>query len=260
MILVISGTKEGREITSLLISKDYKVLSATVVNHGARLILHNDMMENTREYTIREAFNKIFQINPFRLIVDASHPYPEGVSKFAKEFCSNRNIPYFRFVREEVQLPENPLLFAVYSWEEAARKAAEMGDTIFLTTGSFNLEQFLCHPDMAGKRVVVRVLPDPQVITKVRSLGLPSRDIVAMQGPFSREMNRATFKMYGASVVVTKESGRAGGTDNKVSVALKLMIPVVVIKRPPVKGHDAIIVNSYGQVLQGVKSILADDK
>jgi len=252
---VISGTREGREITSLLISKGCEVLSATVVNHGARLILHNNLMENTGEYTTRDAFSRVFKTYPFRLIVDASHPYPEGVSKLAGEFSGKRDIPYFRFVREEVKLPENPLLFAVYSWEEAARKAAEMGDTIFLTTGSFNLEEFLCHPDMAGKRVVVRVLPDPQVIAKVRSLGLPSRNIVAMQGPFSREMNRATFKMYGASVVVTKESGRAGGTDNKISVALKLKIPVVVIKRPPVKGNNVITVSSYEQVLQEVARI-----
>ncbi|WP_418790664.1 precorrin-6A reductase [Phosphitispora sp. TUW77] len=253
MILVISGTREGKEIASLLTSKGYDILYATVEDHGAKLVLNNDMMENTEEYVTHNALSQVFKNYPFKLIVDVSHPYPEGVLKSVGEFGQNRDIPYLRFVRKEVKLPENPLLFAVYSWEEAAKKAAELGDTIFLSTGSFNLAQFLSHPDMAGKRVIVRVLPDSQVIAKVRSLGLPPRDIVAMQGPFSKEMNRATFKMYGATVLVTKESGRAGGTDNKISVALKLKIPVVVIKRPQVKGDGTIIVDSYEQVLEGVK-------
>lgn len=183
-------------------------------------------------------------------MVDTSHPFPGGISRLAKDFCRQHNIPYVRFVREEVELPVSPLLNPVGSWEEAAEKAAGFGNTVFLTTGSYNLELFLKYPGIVNKRVVVRVLPDHRVIEKVRSMGISPRDIVAMQGPFSKEMNRVTFKMYNTSVVVTKDSGRAGGTDAKISAALSLKIPVVLIKRPDFTEIDIDIVYTYEQVLE----------
>jgi precorrin-6A/cobalt-precorrin-6A reductase len=194
-----------------------------------------------------------------QILIDASHPFPGGLSALAKGLCRTSGIPHIRFVREEVDLPESPLLFPVYSWEEAAQKAAELGNTIFLTTGSYNLELFVKHPAMTGKRIVVRVLPDHRVIEAVQLLGIIPRDIVAMQGPFSKDMNRFTFKMYNASVIVTKDSGRVGGTDSKISAALGLKIPVVIIKRSQLlekDGDTLYTVYTYEQVLEKVAFLL----
>ena len=234
MITVLAGTQEGREITSLLTLKGYEVLSVTGESD----------------------FCKIIENQSFQLVVDTSRPFPESISSLAKDFCRQHNIPYIRFIREEVELPENPLLFPVHNWEQAAEKAAEFGSTIFLTTGSYNLELFLQHPELSGKRIVVRVLPDHQVIEKVQALGVAPRDIVAMQGPFSKEMNKITFKMYNASVIVTKDSGRVGGTDTKIAAALNLKIPVVIIKRPKLPEKDADTVHTYEQVLEKVSFLL----
>jgi len=206
-----------------------------------------------REYSGPGTFGKILQTFPLRIMVDASHPFSEGISGQAENYSRLSNIHYFRFIRDETKLPESPLLFPVDSWEEAAWKATEIGDTIFLTTGSYNLELFLRYVRKSGKRLVVRVLPDHQVIEKVRALGVAARDIVAMQGPFSGEMNKATFKMYNASVIVTKDSGRAGGTDSKISAALKLKIPVVIIKRPKLKDSGENTVYTYEQVLKKIQ-------
>lgn len=234
MIIVLSGTQEGREINALLTLKGYEVLSVT----GER------------------GFCKIIENQSFQLVVDTSRPFPETISSLAKDFCRLHNIPYIRFVREEMELTENPLLFPVNTWEQAGEKAAEFGNTIFLTTGSYNLELFLQHPKLAGKRKVVRVLPDHHVIAKVQALGVVPKDIIAMQGPFSKEMNRITFKMYNASVVVTRDSGRVGGTDTKISAALGLKIPVVVIKRPKLLEKDGDTVQTYEQVLEKVSFFL----
>lgn len=234
MLLVLAGTSEGREITSILAANGYKVLSVTGESD----------------------FCKIVENQSFQLVVDTSRPFPENISSLAKDFCRQHNIPYIRFIREEVELPESPLLFPVYTWEQAAEKAAEFGSTIFLTTGSYNLKLFLQHPKLAGKRLVVRVLPDHQVIAKIQALGVAPRDIVAMQGPFSKEMNKITFKMYNASVIVTKDSGRAGGTDTKIAAALQLKIPVVIIKRPKLLEKDGDTVHTYEQVLEQVAFLL----
>lgn len=234
MILVLAGTREGREIESLLTLKGYEVLSVIK----------------------QSGFDEIPKSESIQLVIDTSHPFPGSISGLAKDFCRQRNIPYLRFIRDEVELPVSPLLYPVDSWEQAAEKAARFGNTVFLTTGSYNLELFLNHPSLVGKRLVVRVLPDHQVIEKVQSLGVAPKNIVAMQGPFSKEMNRITFKMYNASVIVTKDSGRAGGTDTKLSAALQLKIPVVIIKRPKLQAQDYDIVHTYEQVLDRVSLLL----
>jgi len=235
MIIVLLGTREGREISSLLAAKGYEVLAVTATEKDLESLLKNRKV---------------------RIILDASHPFPDGLSTLAKELCGTRGIPYIRFDREEVDLPKSPLLFPVYSFEEAAPQAAELGNTVFLTTGSYNLELFLKHPAMIGKRIVVRVLPDHRVIKAVQSLGVNPRDIVAMQGPFSKDMNRSTFKMYNASVIVTKDSGRVGGTDSKISAALGLKLPVVIIKRAKPLEKDGDTVHTYEQVLEKVVFML----
>jgi len=137
---------------------------------------------------------------------------------------------------------------------EAARKAAGLGKTIFLTTGSNNLEVFLDSVKGQNLRLVVRVIPEHKVIKKCQDLGLAPKDIVAMQGPFSKEMNRITFKSYNASVIVTKDSGKAGGTDTKISAALSLNIPVVVIKRG--KAGECNVVRTYNEIIEMLETVL----
>ena len=255
MIIVLSGTLEGREINSLLALKGYEVQSVTAVNHGSHIIVHNASMEVVEEHHGKGVLEKVIDNQAVRMVIDTSHPSLEGISRLAKELCRKNNIKYIRFVRAEVDLPESPLLFPVYTWEGAVQKAAKLGNTIFLTTGSYNLEVFLQHPDIVGKRVVVRVLPDYRVIERVQALGIVPKDIVAMQGPFSKDMNRVTFKMYNTSVIVTKDSGKAGGTDSKISAALSLNIPVVIIRRPKLKDQEIDTVHTYGQVLEKVTEI-----
>jgi precorrin-6A/cobalt-precorrin-6A reductase len=233
MIAVLAETQEGREIASLLSLKGYEVLS---------LVQNN--------------FSEITEKQFLQLVIDTSRPFPGSISLFAKDFCEKNKIPYIRFVREKVELPDNPLLSPVYTWEQAAEKAAEFGATIFLTTGSHNLELFLKHPKLSEKRIVIRVLPNHQVIAKVQALGVSPRDIVAMQGPFSKEMNKATFKMYNASVIVTKDSGRTGDTDTKIAAALSLRIPVVILKRPGSLEKSVDTAHTYDQILAKVAFLL----
>ena len=55
-----------------------------------------------------------------------------------------------------------------------------------------------------------------------------------MQGPFGVEMNRAMLVHYRAEVLVSKESGGLGGTDAKLTAALELGVPVVLVQRPQI--------------------------
>ncbi|HEX3031969.1 MAG TPA: precorrin-6A reductase [Bacillota bacterium] len=254
MILVLSGTREGREISWLLAEKGYRVSSARMTEHATRLIIESPDSQLLAEHHLSVGLENILSTYQLKLVIDAAHPSPSGISAQIKEYCNHRGLSYLRFAREEVVLPESSLLHPVYSLQEAAEKAAALGNTIFLTTGSHKLAEFLQHPDIQGKRVVVRVLPDHRVLEGVQALGIPSRDIVAMQGPFSREMNRITFKMYNAAVIVTRDSGNAGGTDSKIAAALSQNLPVVIIRNS--RSRDEQAVQTYDGVLEKVRQLI----
>ena len=80
--------------------------------------------------------------------------------------------------------------------------------------------------------MTVRVLPTAEVLAQCEALGLTPKQIVAMQGAFSTELNVALFKHACAEVIVTKNSGQIGGADTKLAAAKLLGLPVVMINRP----------------------------
>ena len=53
-----------------------------------------------------------------------------------------------------------------------------------------------------------------------------------MQGPFSEEMNYAMLRETNARILLTKESGAAGGFPEKLRGAKRAGAAVVVVKRP----------------------------
>ena len=50
-----------------------------------------------------------------------------------------------------------------------------------------------------------------------------------MQGPFSKELNLAMLRSIGAAWMVTKEAGRAGGFEEKMTAAKEAGVKVVLI-------------------------------
>ncbi|MGB9804154.1 precorrin-6A reductase [Desulfofundulus sp.] len=254
MILVLYGTAEARELISLLASSGYPVMATALTAYGGMLAGMGGAVEvlpapeDVADLTIRMKERGI------ALVVDGTHPFPGPLSEMAREACNNLQIPYIRYQREEINLPDDPLIHPVDSWEEAVYEAARLGDTIFLTTGSNNLELFVHSPVMCGKRLVVRVLPDHRIIKKCQDLGFSPRDIVALHGPFSTRFNRAIFQAYRADVIVTRDSGRT--TDTKIKAALALKLPVVVIKRNLSAENN--IVYSCQQVFRLVQQYLGE--
>ncbi len=196
---------------------------------------------------------------PF-LIIDASPP--SSSVKFAplRQWCEQRSIPYLRLERPETILPASSLIYPVDSWEEALlqleqRVSAMFQEkgrpvTVFVTTGSHQLESIVQSPFARLARLVVRVLPEGRLVQKCQDIGIPPRDIVAMQGQFSKEVNRVLFKFYGAEILLTRDSGSAGGTDTKISAALELGLETVLVKR--IKPNTGLTVNNVNELLDWV--------
>lgn len=236
MIVVLSGTGDGRWLTGELNKLGYRVLVAAPSGYSAEFTAENGVVR-MEEALPADTDDWLRRINA-QVLVDCRHPFARDNGAELARDCEKLGIPYLALGREETRVEPGELVFPVYSMQEAAEKAAGLGKTIFLTTGSHDLEHFTKLQEQQGIRLVVRVLPEHRVIKKCQDMNIKPKDIVAMQGPFSKQINKALFKMYRASVVVTKDSGQAGGTDTKIEAALSLKIPVVLVKRINTGGQE----------------------
>ncbi|SFT82954.1 precorrin-6A/cobalt-precorrin-6A reductase [Selenomonas sp. GACV-9] len=248
MIFVAAGTQDGRELSKYLLEHGYDVAASVVSHYGEQLLADcrgRSLIINDKPLD-KEGLESYLTGHRIRLLVDASHPYAVNVSANAMEACQALGIPYVRYERDLTAVHYDQVT-VVHSYEEAAAAAARLGKRIFLTTGSRNLAKFTTAEELQDRELVARVLPTAEVISLCESLGLTPGQIVAMQGPFSKQLNKELFQKYQADVIVTKNSGTIGGTDTKFAAAEELDLPVVVIDRP---------VMAYGNVGRTYEDIL----
>lgn len=254
MILVLYGIGESQLLINMLTGAGYRVAAAVRTEYGGVLASRGGAVKTIPVPSGGQEMCALLREMAIQMVIDASHPFNNPVSETFRQSCARMAVEYLRFYRRESNLPDDSLIHSVYSWQEAALKAAEFQGTVFLTTGSNNLDVFVNCGALKGRRVVVRVLPEHQVVKKCRDMGISPRDIVALHGPFSTKFNRAIFQAYKAGVVVTRDGGPSGGTETKIKAALALKIPVVLIRREqPNKYGDP---ESCEQVLERVRAIL----
>ncbi|NDL63179.1 precorrin-6A reductase [Acerihabitans arboris] len=174
-----------------------------------------------------------------RWVIDASHPYAELASRNLAAACRALRLPLTRYERpSDIDSIAHRRLLPVASLEQACRKAAGLGQRILLTTGSKQLADYVRL--LPGKTLIARVLPTAAILDQCAQLGLGVNQVIAMTGPFSRELNLALYRHYRPDVMITKESGREGGYAEKVLPCLELNIPCVVIRRPVMYWDDVI--------------------
>ena len=252
MILVLAGTKDGRQLAAKLAQTGYPVIVSVVSQHGHELAAQNNLTVYTNKLDA-PAMVQFIQTHNIKLVIDGSHPYAVNVSQNAITACKITNIGYLRYERPALALPPYDKLYVVGSYQEAARQAADHGKVVFLTTGSRMLDVFTAEPRLKGHRLIARILPDPHVETQCVELGFGLDNIVAIQGPFSYHLNYAMFKDFNADVIVMKNSGHIGGSDTKLSAAIDLNLAVIVIDRPVISYSNVVF--KYEQILEHVQEV-----
>lgn len=177
----------------------------------------------------------------FDVAVDATHPYASQVTACIRQACRETHTCCLRLVRDQgkridPQMEQRGEGADSIVFVESAAEAADFLNTtegpVLLTTGSKELAAFTAVEDF-GRRLYARVLPMAEAVEACTKLGFQGRQLICMQGPFSYEMNAAMLKQTGARYLVSKETGKAGGFDEKLRAALDLGVRPVIIGRKP---------------------------
>ncbi len=226
-ILIFGGTTEGRTAAEKLTAEGIPCTVSVATRYGEEVLSPHPLMNVRRGRLDHEGMARLMQEEKVCCVIDATHPHALIVSGEIREACRLTGLPYIRLQRQGTE--EKGRCVSVRDAEEAGAFLSSVPGRILVTTGSKELGRFvraLGDPS----RIIARVLPSQESLRACEEAGLTGKQIVAMQGPFDRDMNCALIRHAGASWLLTKETGAAGGFPQKLEAAEKCGIGTVVIR------------------------------
>lgn len=227
-VVLFGGTTEGRELAAALEKQGVDALVCVATAYGEALLTPGRSVRVHREGLSESAMEALLRAEAPRLVLDATHPYADAVSRDIRAACAAVDVPCRRVRREEE--PEAGCRVFADMAALTAWLGAQEG-VIFSSLGSKEAGALASVPG-AAERIWLRILPSQKGLEQCLEAGFPAKHIICMQGPFSRELNEAMFRAAGAQILVTKESGKAGGFTEKVEAARALSMEVAVLRRP----------------------------
>ncbi len=247
-VLIFGGTTEGRVLADILRRSGIPHEVSVATEYGRNIEISSGEDNILTGRLSSDEIKKLLTCGEYLLVIDATHPFAVKASSDIKVACDEARVDYLRLSRDTSDIVSNKdLISYVDTMDMAGRELDKTKGNILLLTGSKDLSTIASGISNLD-RVYVRVLPSIESIRLCEEAGIRGRHVIAMQGPFSTEMNIALIDECDAKVILTKESGRSGGYYEKIEAADKCGIQVIVVRNPEKK-------NSEEKIL-GMKDIL----
>ena len=241
-ILIFGGTTEGRTAAEELLAAGVPCAVSVATRYGEEVLTPHPLMTVHKGRLDRSRMAQMMRGGPFSCVIDATHPHAQVVSGEIEAACRETGLPYLHLQREVLtgdsfdgqknhSAQEDDTFVYVSDAGQAGAFLSAVPGHILVTTGSKELVRFtkaLGDPS----RITARVLPTQESLRVCAEAGLAGKQIFAMQGPFDVEMNCAQIHYAGASWLLTKETGAAGGFPEKTEAVRRCGIRAVVIRTP----------------------------
>ena len=244
-ILIFAGTTEGRKLSEHLCERGIEHTVCVATEYGEIVLQENPLAHVHMGRMDSEVMRSFFAQQKCKLIVDATHPYAAVVTENIKQAvyafnkahavtdnkadsCISENIEYVRLKRDTDISADYDNIRYFEDNEACARALNNTDGNILLTTGSKELSVY-CKTSDVRERLYVRVLPGLESISLCMRNDITGKHILALQGPFSTQLNEALIDQYDIRCLVTKKSGAAGGFIEKIAAAKNKSIPVYIV-------------------------------
>ena len=231
-LCIFAGTTEGKQLAEALAGRGAQLTVCVATEYGE--VSFGKLPDCTvlAGRMPRGDIEAMLTSQRFAAVVDATHPYAEHITESIRSAAEASGTEYVRLLRESTASEADGIFVA--DTEECVDFLKGTEGNVLLTTGSKTLQQYCVDPSLKA-RIYARLLPLADSIRICDECGLAADRILAVRGPFSKEMNVAMLHQTKASWMVTKDTGSAGGYEEKIAAAKECGVKTVIIGRPAEK-------------------------
>lgn len=245
MILVFGGTTEGRIAIDVL-EEAGKPFYYSTKSSGQEVMLHNGV--RIIGAMTAEDIKRFCQENNIQCIIDAAHPFAEGLHQSVAE----SGMPVIRLERHFSE----DLKGVVYlnDWSDANDKI--VSKKLLALSGVNTIAKLKNY--WQNHDSLFRILNREESLEIAKSNGFPEEKLLFYPSLMpTKEEEKEVMKSSGCDAILTKESGESGGFEAKVEAALELGLKVYVVRRPSLPKHW-ISVNGKHTLRRAVQSLIPD--
>ena len=232
-ILIFGGTTEGRQIAEFCAAHGIRAAVSTATEYGAGLLPQSEFIRELVGKLDASQITELLKKEDFSAVIDATYPFARNASANIKTACAASGTGYFRLLREETEAPRGKLFNNIPEIVEYLNGNEKKA---LITTGGNSLAEYTRVRDFRT-RLTVRILPAEGAAERCAGLGFPPESVILEKGPFTVSQNIGHIKRAGAGILVTKESGNAGGFPEKAEAAEQCGIELVTLRRPAETGY-----------------------
>jgi precorrin-6A/cobalt-precorrin-6A reductase len=242
-VLVLGGTREGRELAEALHRNGIPVVSSLagrvrnprVPGGEVRIGGFGGASGLTEWLTDRRP----------EAVVDATHPFAARISAAAVSACRDAGVPLLRLERPRWRQRPGDRWHRAPDLARAAAMIPRLGSRVLLTTGRQGVAAFA---PIISAWFLIRCLQTPEPPLP------PASTVLVDRGPYTLDGELDLMREHRIDLLVTKESG-GRDTQAKLDAARELGLPVVVVARP--SSSAAAVVDDVGAALEWVREVTA---
>lgn len=266
-LYVLGGTGFARRLAADLEAADYAVRLSVATPLGA-----DEVERHAAEAARLSGGLQVGRLTPEALadelrlwraeaLVDATHPYAIEVSAAAAAAAGHAGLPLLRAERPGwspadadgaggANDPGTRVRFFATADEVAAALLAE-DSRPFFTVGVKGLAAFAGR----GLDLAARVLPTVESVAGALEAGVPPAKLIAAYPPNATEFTIACLRQLGCDVIVSKESGREGGLDEKLAAAEAAGARLFILARPVDERSSVPIHHTVATLLDALEDL-----
>jgi precorrin-6A/cobalt-precorrin-6A reductase len=221
-VLLLGGTMEASNLASLLAGQSdiSAVLSFAGRTKSPRAVA---IPTRTGGFGGVEGLTAYLKAEQVDVLIDATHPFAEQISRHAAIAASRANIPLVRLSRPAWRPEASDRWTDVADMAAAAAALGRDPKRVFLTVGRLQIETFAAAPQhFYLVRAIEPLVPAPS---------LRYHHVILGRGPFAVEAEEKLLREESIEMIVSKNSG-AATTFAKLLAARNLGLPVVMVARP----------------------------